>query len=221
MNARTLARRLGGHAARMMASAEWGEAMRNELDEIDDDVEALRWAIGSVLASYRERLMSMLDRPTVRWLFAFLVVVLGVREFFAPALTFAYRFGDLPLAQTLGGFTPGDDYRRFIPLMEATPLWLLGMWVASGATFLASAMMLVWKRQAAFLCFVAAVFLEIASGLIARTLPEYQAAFSFGSFRWVRDAVIPAAQITLPLAMTVAFWAMTSRGRVTSQANSD
>jgi len=40
----------GGHSP-------WAEAMRRELDYIADDRAALRWAVGSVLASYRMRLL--------------------------------------------------------------------------------------------------------------------------------------------------------------------
>jgi hypothetical protein len=34
----------------------WGEAMRRELDYIEDDRTALRWALGCVVASYKARL---------------------------------------------------------------------------------------------------------------------------------------------------------------------
>jgi hypothetical protein len=55
---RALAVRLARHAAHIMpdAGSPWGEAMRRELDYIEDDPAALRWALGSVLASYRTRM---------------------------------------------------------------------------------------------------------------------------------------------------------------------
>ena len=58
------------------------------------------------------------------------------REFFAPLLIFAYRMHDLGLAHFLGLRTAGDDYRRLIPVMDATPSWLPVLWVAAGLLFL-------------------------------------------------------------------------------------
>jgi hypothetical protein len=42
------------HAAWVMphARSQWADAMRRELDYIADDAEALRWAVGCILASY-------------------------------------------------------------------------------------------------------------------------------------------------------------------------
>ena len=62
--ARLLAVMLARHAARAMpgAGSPWAEAMRREIDHIANDPEAVRWALGCVLASYRARL---LQRPAV------------------------------------------------------------------------------------------------------------------------------------------------------------
>jgi hypothetical protein len=45
---------LATHASKVLprARSRWAEAMRGELDYIDDDRAALRWAIGCVTASY-------------------------------------------------------------------------------------------------------------------------------------------------------------------------
>ena len=55
---RRLSVTLARHAASVLpgAGSSWVEAMRRELDYIDDDPAALRWALGCVLASYRVRL---------------------------------------------------------------------------------------------------------------------------------------------------------------------
>jgi pimeloyl-ACP methyl ester carboxylesterase len=69
---RHLAIRLAQHASRVFPGAgPWAEAMRHELDYIDDDAAALRWAMGSLLASYRARLMQrrrLGARPGFRYL---------------------------------------------------------------------------------------------------------------------------------------------------------
>ena len=59
---RRWAMRLAQHAAGVMPGARspWAEAMRRELDYIEHDQAALRWALGCVLASYRLRLA---ERP--------------------------------------------------------------------------------------------------------------------------------------------------------------
>ena len=52
---------LAQHAAWMLPGAQspWAEAMRRELDYIEDDRGALRWALGCVLASYKARLAGL------------------------------------------------------------------------------------------------------------------------------------------------------------------
>jgi len=46
------------------AQSPWAEAMRRELDYIEDDAAALRWAVGCVLASYKARLAGPLPRSS-------------------------------------------------------------------------------------------------------------------------------------------------------------
>src|SRR6266852_1981894 len=62
---RRLAVKLAQHASWVLPGARtpWAEAMRRELDYIEDDPAALRWAFGCVLASYKARLASPL--PTL------------------------------------------------------------------------------------------------------------------------------------------------------------
>jgi hypothetical protein len=57
--------KLAQHAAWVLPGAQspWAEAMRRELDYIEDDRAALRWAVGCVLASYKARLAGL---PRIR-----------------------------------------------------------------------------------------------------------------------------------------------------------
>lgn len=57
----SLARRLAHHAANVLPRhrAAWGEAIRNEVEFIESDTAALRWAAGCVIASYAERINPM------------------------------------------------------------------------------------------------------------------------------------------------------------------
>jgi pimeloyl-ACP methyl ester carboxylesterase len=55
---RRLAVKLAQHASWVLPGAQspWADAMRHELDYIEDDPAALRWALGCVLAGYKARL---------------------------------------------------------------------------------------------------------------------------------------------------------------------
>jgi hypothetical protein len=54
---RRLAATLARHAAWVLPGAPWADAMRRELDYIENDRAALGWALGCILASYRARLI--------------------------------------------------------------------------------------------------------------------------------------------------------------------
>jgi len=61
---RWLACRLMRHAADVLrhSRGEWAQAMTNEFGHVEDDFAALRWAIGCVTASYKERGGAKMDR---------------------------------------------------------------------------------------------------------------------------------------------------------------
>jgi hypothetical protein len=63
---RRIALKVIGHASWVLPGARsgWADAMQRELDYIEDDRAALRWAIGCVMASYSSRLAA---RPRSRW----------------------------------------------------------------------------------------------------------------------------------------------------------
>ena len=126
---------------------------------------------------------------------------------FATALTAAYRLRYLGVAAFLGGFTPGDDYRRFIPLMDATPWWVHGLWVGAAVLFVASAEQFLRKRRAAFPLFAMAWVLGSAGDLISRSMPAYGQAFSFPVPMFTRDYLIPALTAIAPVFIAAALWA--------------
>ena len=63
---RRIALKIAQHASWALPGARslWADAMRRELDYIEDDRAALRWAIGCVMASYTARLAAL---PRLRW----------------------------------------------------------------------------------------------------------------------------------------------------------
>lgn len=58
---RHIARRLAAHASNVMHKkrADWAQAMRNELEYVPQGFGAIRWSIGCLFASYKERAMVM------------------------------------------------------------------------------------------------------------------------------------------------------------------
>jgi hypothetical protein len=199
------------HAARMIPSARspWADAMQHEIHHIENDREALMWAGGCVLASYIEksRVISVMNPGWVR---AMLVLSLGCEALsmlFATALTVAYRMHYLNGAAFLGTFTPGDDYRRFIPLMDATPWWIHALWVTAAVLFLACAVQLLRRRPAAFLLFAAAWVLGAVGNLISQSIPAYRQAFSFPAPMFLGDYFIPAVTALGPVLIALALWA--------------
>ena len=199
------------HVARVLPSARsnWARAMQHEIHHIEGDLEALAWAIGCVLASYVER-SKMMDIIHTWYARAFLTILIGsevLSMLFATVLTAAYRLRYLRLAAFLGGFTPGDDYRRFIPLMDATPWWIHGLWLAAGVLFAASAWQLLRKRRTAFPLFATAWVLGTAGNLISQSMPAYREAFSFPAPLFTRDYLIPAMTTLVTLFIAAALWA--------------
>jgi hypothetical protein len=209
--ARRLALALMAHAARILppARSEWARAMQHEISHIPRDLDALSWAVGCVLASYVERstIMNVLHAWYVRAALALMVVGLSVTFFFATALTLTYRLQYLRAARFLGSVTPGDDYRRFIPLMDATPWWLHGMWVAGGLLCIVAAFQLLRGRAGAFLLFAAAWLLGAVADGISRSMPEFGQVFSFSEPNVTRDYVIPAITALVPVFVAAALWA--------------
>ena len=169
---RVFAQALMRHAARIMPAREmdWGAAMQNELEAIADDRVALRWAAGCLVAGYGERANAVLQTWYVRTAIAGMVLLLALREFFAPLLIFAWCMHDLRLAHFLGLRTAGDDYRRLIPLMDATPSWLPVLWVASGLLFLIALWRMLRRSEGSAPLFFLAFALDLIGAVAAKSI---------------------------------------------------
>ena len=219
---RRIAFSLVAHAARILphTRTSWADAMEQEIHYVEGDREALAWAIGCVVASYLERIVAMdlLHTRAARIVLVFPVLFLAAREFLAPVLTLAYRLQGTGLAGILGAVTPGDDYHRFIPLMNAIPFWVQGMWVVSGMLFLASAWLLLRNSKAVFEFFILALAIEMIAVTFEHAVPAFREAFSFSVPNFRRDVLIPVAQIVIPFLIAGVLWLMTRR-MPTSQPN--
>jgi hypothetical protein len=199
---RRLAKKLMRHAACIMPAREknWGEAMQNELQVIEDDQVALHWAFGCVIAGYTERLSALLQSWYGRSALACLIALLAVREFFAPLLIFAYRMQYLGLAHFLGLRTAGDDYRRLIPVMDATPAWLPVLWVAAGLLYLVA----LWRMLRRADGSAAPFFLGFALELVG--IGAVQSVQAATGIIITPNPIVRAAGVALTLAAGLLLW---------------
>jgi hypothetical protein len=104
----------------------------------------------------------------LRLIVAVVIALKALDDLFATALTLAYRADALGMAERLGRLTPGDDYRRLIPLMEAVPAWLHGLWVLAGILYLLAVAGAVLGRRGAHFCVLAALGVEVIAMLAGR-----------------------------------------------------
>jgi hypothetical protein len=65
----------------------------------------------------------LLDFWIARWGIVFWMAIQAWSGVFDGFFVLSYKFGALGLTQFLGLRTEGDNYRRFIPLMNVTPAW--------------------------------------------------------------------------------------------------
>lgn len=189
--------------------APWADAMERELQHIESDAEALRWAAGCVVAGCveRSRAMDFINSGFVRVVLMLLIAGQVLSMLFATVMTVAYRLHLLGIASFLGGFTPGDDYRRFIPLMDATPWWLHGLCVAASVLFAVSAWQLLRNCRQAFPLFAAAWVLGAIGNFVSDRMPiAYRQVFSFPGYSFRRDLLIPAAGALVPVVVAGALW---------------
>jgi hypothetical protein len=105
---RRFSRALIAHATSVLppSRSQWGEAMKSELDHIENDVEATKWAAGCVIASYLEggRMMNESFGNIVRKPSAFLPLAMSITALVL--LAGAYIFA---LATGRGGLVREPD----------------------------------------------------------------------------------------------------------------
>jgi hypothetical protein len=150
----------------------WTDAMRNEVQHISGDRDRLRWAWGCLLASCSERFcgFQFSEILVIRLGMALFLLFQALDDIFATVLTIAYRTGALNLAEGLGRSTPGDDYHRLIPLMEAAPLWLHGLWALASILYIVTISQLLLRKGALHITLFMAIAVEIAARGLGRPI---------------------------------------------------
>jgi len=133
---RRLALRLVRHAALVLprSAAPWGVAMQHEIEHIDSNDDALRWALGCVATGYLKRLasLSVVHTTVIRWLLAAFIA-----SWTAPAL-----LATLSLQQQLTGQSAS------VPFLEVVPTWSFVLDCVAGVLYMAGAYCLMRKQAA-------------------------------------------------------------------------
>jgi hypothetical protein len=191
----------------------WAAGMVNELDHIEDDGAALRWALGGVMMAYLELASAVFGSAPIRGLLMLPLLFEVMQALFAQTMTLAWRLRATPVLGVMGAQTPGGDYHRFIPLLQLVPDWYMAGGFLAGALVLASAVQLVRRRPSAVIFFIAGIAVGLAAEALVHTVPGYNDAarqvFHFKDARTMRDMVIPIATQLVPAFIACSLWLAT------------
>ena len=189
--ASTWRRRLALQALRLSAALlpaerfSWAAVMRTEAQHIDDDREALSWALGSVRAGAAERLRAWrLQRLFSAHAIGNLwIVIFIVSSAFNVSLALAARLGYRRTAAVLGWWMREFRYDRFVPLADAMPIGLFVLMALVVVLFSVSLYLSLRNRPAAFAAFCCGVGLSFAAWFYQLGIPAYLQALS-PQHRW-------------------------------------
>jgi hypothetical protein len=202
----------------------WAAGMTNELAHIDDDRAALRWAMGGVMTAYLERASAVFGSAPVRWLLLLPLLFEVMQAVFAQTMALAWRMGATGVLGVMGEQTPGDDYHRFVPLLQLVPDWYVASGFLAGALVLASGVQLMRRRPSAVILFVAGIVVGLVAETLVHRVPGYSDAarqvFQFKEMRTMRDLVIPITAQLIPVCMAVSLWLATRGTRARAGAAS-
>jgi hypothetical protein len=151
----------------------------------------------------RIRSVNMLDTVLIRLVVVLLLALKLVDDLFATALTFVYKAGTLGAAEGLGQLTPGDDYNRLKPLMDAIPLWLHGLWVLAAGLYLTALVLFVLRKGPAYIFVLAALAIEILAQVLGRQLIAATGVVVNPHPSFLAAVVIP---YFIPLALACVMW---------------
>lgn len=164
--------------------------------------------------------MDILNTRISRWVLTLLIAFQALLSLFSLLLPLSYRLGLTDITSKLGEFTQGHDYRRFIPLVEAMPVGLLGLSTISSVLYLTAAWLLWRQRAASFLAFAAALAISLVHWSIITRIPVYHQVLSFPAANWQPEYPSPAAQLVLPLLMAVVLWHILRQSTVAARVAS-
>lgn len=187
----------------------WASAMRAEAEYIDDDREALNWAVGSCRAGAVERLQWLGSRflPSTHSLGLVWIGMFIVSSAFNLSIMLATRLHFDGTASMMGRLIDGYRYDRFVRLADALPVGVLALMGAAVALFVLCLFLSLRKRPIAYTAFCGAAAFSLAVWLVQLAIPAYSDAMSL-SHRW---------RIGICFAMTAAILMMLKSGKPSPQ----
>lgn len=186
------------------AQRRWTLAARRELHAVEDDRAALRWALGALrtACAARWRSLRLFDRRSVRWGAAALSLCCGLTVLFPTLLTLAFRLRSTRLLDVLGQMTPGDDWRRFVPLMQQLPDWLHALLIAAGLCYVVCTLSILRRHNVAAIAPLLGVLLDLATRALGQ-LVVAPADVAVHDPSLAAQLIVPVA---LPLLLSFAAW---------------
>jgi hypothetical protein len=158
----------------------WAAAVRTEVQHIEDDREALNWALGGVRAGFAERLRALRSHRllTVHSLAVMWIIMFIISSAFNVSIALATRLRFRDAASAMGWLLDGFRYDRFVPFADAMPAALFGLMGLVVVLFAVSLFLSLRRRPAAFAVFCIAVGLSLAAWLYQLGIPAYLHAMS-------------------------------------------
>ena len=155
--------------------------MQHEIEYIQSDRDALRWALGCVSTSYVQRLASLnvVQIVVIRWMMALFIASWAIKDFFAA------RFIYLKTAGWLGLRIEGSDSARFISALSDLPSWSILLDGAAGLLYIAAAYCLTRKKVSSLWVLVVGTVINFTACVsqIMAVLQEYGPVLSPESLR--------------------------------------
>ena len=205
---RPLAHKLLEHGARLMPSkrAAWTVVMRNEIQHIEDDRDALKWAFGSLRACVAERLRALRAHRifSARAIGNLWIVIFIVSSAYNVIIALTARLGYHRAVSALGWWMKDFQYDRFLEFANAIPVVLFALLGAVVLLFVASLNLSLRNRPSGFTTFCCAMTLSLVVWLYQLGIPAYLQAMST-PHRWrigicfvVTAAVLSALRLPRP-----------------------
>ena len=150
-------------------------------------------------AGYAERirLLALPDIRLARWGIACWLALQAVQSLFNGSFVLAYKLRLLGITQFLGLRTEGDDYRRFVPILDLTPAWEGALELALCAVYFTVCVQVLRRQRIAFGALATAVLL--ATGLWAYNESSPVFVQDFSSAARLRDLLMIAVTALLAL----------------------
>jgi hypothetical protein len=206
-SAPTVSRSLIGVLMRLAAAAfpidrnEWAAAMRAELGHMDNDREALSWALGCLCAGLCERCRvgALLNLRAVRWAIALWIMCQVAGNLCTSCLVLSYKIPYLEVTRFMSLCGGASDYRLLIPVLDATATWEPCLCLIGGAVYVFGIITILRRHRHAYLLLAAALLLDLGLWLYELDKPLFLQIYSSTDF--MHDALSYAISASLVWAL--------------------